>query len=138
MDCSPPGSPVPGILQARILEWVAMPSSRRSFLPRDQSYVFYVFCIGRWALYLCYLGSPKLFTVFHCYSLEKEMATHSSSCLESLRDGGAWWATIYGVAQSWTRLKRLSSSSSMRRREKSDKYANMQVEPFKYYWYWYW
>ena len=33
------------------------------------------------------------------------------SCLENPRDGGAWWATIYGVAQSWTRLKRLSSSS---------------------------
>ena len=27
-------------------------------------------------------------------------------------DGGAWWAAIYGVAQSWTRLKQLSSSSS--------------------------
>ena len=27
------------------------------------------------------------------------------SCLENLRDGEAWWATIYGVAQSWTRLK---------------------------------
>ena len=34
------------------------------------------------------------------------------SCLENPRDGGAWWATVYGVAQSWTRLKRLSSSSS--------------------------
>ena len=34
------------------------------------------------------------------------------SCLENLRDGGAWWAAIYGVAQSWTQLKRLSSSSS--------------------------
>ena len=33
-------------------------------------------------------------------------------CLENPRDGGAWWAAIYGVAQSWTRLKRLSSSSS--------------------------
>ena len=33
------------------------------------------------------------------------------SCLENPRDGGAWWAAIYGVAQSWTRLKRLSSSS---------------------------
>ena len=31
------------------------------------------------------------------------------------RDGGAWWATVYGVAQSRTRLKRLSSSSSSRR-----------------------
>ena len=34
-DCSPPGSSVHGILQARILEWVAMPSSRGSFQPRD-------------------------------------------------------------------------------------------------------
>ena len=34
------------------------------------------------------------------------------SCLENPRDGGAWWATIYGVAQSQTRLKQLSSSSS--------------------------
>ena len=30
MDCSPPGSPIHGILQARILEWVAMPSSREN------------------------------------------------------------------------------------------------------------
>ena len=34
------------------------------------------------------------------------------SCLENLRDGGAWWAAVYGVAQSRTRLKQLSSSSS--------------------------
>jgi len=34
------------------------------------------------------------------------------SCLENPRDGGAWWAAIYGVAQSRTRLKRLSNSSS--------------------------
>ena len=34
------------------------------------------------------------------------------SCLENPRDGGGWWAAIYGVAQSRTRLKRLSSNSS--------------------------
>ena len=34
------------------------------------------------------------------------------SCLENPRDREAWWAAVYGVAQSWTRLKRLSSSSS--------------------------
>ena len=34
------------------------------------------------------------------------------SCLENPRDGGAWWAAIYGIAQSRTRLKQLSSSSS--------------------------
>ena len=34
------------------------------------------------------------------------------SCLENPRDGGAWWAAVSGVAQSWTQLKRLSSSRS--------------------------
>jgi len=34
------------------------------------------------------------------------------SCLENPRDGGAWWAAVYGVAQSRIRLKLLSSSSS--------------------------
>ena len=34
------------------------------------------------------------------------------SCLENPRDGRAWWAADYGFTQSWTRLKRLSSSSS--------------------------
>ena len=33
------------------------------------------------------------------------------SCLENPMDGEAWWAAVHGVAQSWTRLKRLSSSS---------------------------
>ena len=52
---------------------------------------------------------------FHFHALEREMATHSKcSCLENPRDGGAWWAAVYGVAQSRTRLKWLSSSSSSR------------------------
>ena len=40
MDCSPPGSSVHGILQARILEWVAMPSSRGLSGPRDRTHIF--------------------------------------------------------------------------------------------------
>ena len=41
------------------------------------------------------------------------MATHSSVLAWRIpRDGGAWWAAIYGVAQSQTQLKGLSSSSS--------------------------
>ena len=39
MDCSPPSSSVHGILQTRILEWIAMPSSRGSSWPRDQTHV---------------------------------------------------------------------------------------------------
>ena len=41
-DYSPPGSPVHGIFQARILEWIAMPSSRGSSRPRDGTCVSYV------------------------------------------------------------------------------------------------
>ena len=75
------------------------------------------------------LKTPKLDPWVRKISLEEEMATHSSilasrvlwigegngnplqcPCLENPRDG-AWWAAVYGVAQSQTRLKRLSSSS---------------------------
>ena len=51
MDCSPPGSSVHGILQARTLGWVAMPSSRGSSQPRDQTGVSCVSCIDRRVLY---------------------------------------------------------------------------------------
>ena len=37
--------------------------------------------------------------------MEKAMATLQYSCLENPRDRVAWWAAVYGVAQSWTRLK---------------------------------
>ena len=47
IDSTPPGSFVHRILQARILEWVAMPSSRVSSCPRDQTWVSCVSCIGR-------------------------------------------------------------------------------------------
>ena len=42
MDCSPPGSSVHGILQAKILEWVAIPFSRVSSWCRDQTYISYI------------------------------------------------------------------------------------------------
>ena len=52
MDHNPSDSSVHGILQARILEWVTMPSSRGSFQPRDQTRVSYVsYELLRWALY---------------------------------------------------------------------------------------
>ena len=51
VDCSPPDSSVHGILQERLLEWVAMPLSRGSSWFRDQNWGSHVFCIGRWVLY---------------------------------------------------------------------------------------
>ena len=48
MGCSPPGSSVPKILQARILEWVVVLSFKGSSQPWDQTHVSYFSCIGRW------------------------------------------------------------------------------------------
>ena len=47
MDCSPPGSSGHGILQARILEWVAISFSRGSSQPRDQTWVSCIYNAGR-------------------------------------------------------------------------------------------
>ena len=52
------------------------------------------------------------------------------SCLENPRDGGAWWAAIYGVAQSWTWLKWLSSSSNMPIKHESNVFHSLS-------WLWY-
>ena len=51
---------------------------------------------------------------FHFHALEKEMATHSSVLAWRIPGTGKPGGVVYGVAQSWTRLKRLSSSSSSR------------------------
>ena len=51
------------------------------------------------------------------------------SCLENPRDRGACWAAVYGVAQSWTRLKRLSSSSSSSGKESACKAGDMGPIP---------
>ena len=61
VDCRPPSFSVHGILQARTLEWFAMPSSRRSSWPSDQTCVSYISCIGRRVLHQQHhLGSPLL------------------------------------------------------------------------------
>ena len=61
MDCSPPASSVHGILQARKLEWVAMPSCSGSSQTRDWTCVSYVACTGRQVLYHgSHLGSPLI------------------------------------------------------------------------------
>jgi len=84
-----PGSLVPGILQVRILEWVAMPFSRGSSLPRDQTHIPCVSCIsctGRRVLYhLCHLASP----------LEK-----SPLAIIMFRGGGDWSSVFVETAQS--------------------------------------
>ena len=67
---------------------------------------------GSWIRYVD--GSRTLLIQAPEHSMFRKWGHLGASCLENPRDGGAWWAAIYGVAQSWTRLKRLSSSSSSR------------------------
>ena len=59
------------------------------------------------------------YVLCRCYQVKGEGNGNplQYSCLENPRDRGAWWAAVYGVAQSWTQLKRLSSSSSIKWRQ---------------------
>ena len=79
MECSLPGSSVHGILQARLLEWVTILFSRGSSWLRN-----WMFGEGN--------GNPLQY-----------------SCLENPMDGGAWWATVHGVAKSQTWLSDFTS-----------------------------
>ena len=89
MDCSLPGSSVHGILQARIMEWVAMPSSKVSSQPGDQTQVSYISpaLVGRFfttstsweASYTC-LASP-IISINHqncvvCFFFKLRMNLH--------------------------------------------------------------
>ena len=65
MDCSRPGSSVHRIFQARILEWVAIPSCRRSPWPRDWTHISFVSCIGRQFLYCWPSWEAVSGTLFH-------------------------------------------------------------------------
>ena len=59
-----------GVLQARILEWVAMPSSKWIFPTQGLNPCSYVPCIGRWVLYhWCHLGSPEVLVAQLCPTL---------------------------------------------------------------------
>ena len=58
VDCSPPGCSVHGTLQARILEWVAVPFSRGSSRPRDRTLISYISCLAGGLLPLGPPGKP--------------------------------------------------------------------------------
>ena len=111
MDCGPPGFSVHGIFQARILEWVAMPSSRRSPQPRDWTGVSDVSCIGKQVLYHYRLGSPtydclpltELFNNTFLYPVPSSLVTGSDILCVSI------FAGISFTPSQWTySLKKVS------------------------------
>ena len=71
----------------------------------------------KWAFeYLLYQATERLHFHFSLLCIgEGNGNPLQCSCLENPRDGGVWWAAVYGVTRSRTRLKRLSSSSSSSR-----------------------
>ena len=96
IDGSPPGSPVPGILQARTLEWVAISFSHAwkwkvKVDIRDECLI---------------LGSRRSPGGGHDNLLRY-------FCLKNLTDRGVWQATVHRVEKSWTWLKQLSTSSHL-------------------------
>ena len=121
MDCSPPGSPVHGILQARILEWAAISFSRGSSRPRDQ---ICVSCIADGFFTTKPPEKPHYDWGFLGSSVVKNTLANAGdpgdtglipgsgrspkegnsyplqySYLENPMDRGAWWAAVHGLVR---------------------------------------
>ena len=80
IDCSLSGSSVHGIFPGKILEWVAISSSRGSSWPRDRTRVSCIFCIGRWVLFHCATWEAQELSQGHWYKAEESQLLSSSSC----------------------------------------------------------
>ena len=94
MDCSPPGCSVCGIFKARILERVAISSSKGSSRPRDQTQVSCIPCIGRLdSLPLESLGKPTLCL----YRLEETVSSSQAPKLEGRRKRASPFFPCSGV-----------------------------------------
>ena len=86
MDCILPGTSVHEILQARILEWFAMPSSRGSSQLRDRTHTSYVSCIGRQVFFFYHVGC-RVFVIVSCIKRKKK----------NRRWGTETWDTNIGI-----------------------------------------
>ena len=93
MACSPPISLSVGILQARILEWVAMPFSRGPSRPRDRAHVSYVSCTYKQVLYHWYHLWPQ--SMVHL-PLNESSRGWTGACPK-----GACQRVVPAVARSW-------------------------------------
>ena len=100
MDCGPPGSSVHGLLQARILEWVTVPSSRGSSQPRDYTHVSYV----------SYIGWQVLYHIYFCSFLKTHSVQFSRSVMsDSLQPHRLQHARSFTNSQSLLKLMSIES-----------------------------
>ena len=99
MDCNPPGSSVHGLLQARILEWVAIPNSRGSSWPRE------------WTQVSCITG--RFFTI---WATRKAISSVQFSCSVIRLFVTSWTAALLAslsITNSWNLFKLMSIESVM-------------------------
>ena len=119
MDCSPPGSSVHGMLQARIPEQVAMSSSRESSPPRDQTCVSSISCLARQILYHSPVWKPNSYPHF-CFSMNSTLtgkgfpggASGKESACQCGRSGFDPWVQKIPWRRAWqsTRYSYLEKS----------------------------
>ena len=105
MDCSPPGSSVCGVSQARIPEWVAIPFSKRSSWPKDQTQVF---CIAGkfFTVWATSMPFPQLFPALSCPSFheKKRVIFLNFSFIgvhNHLQIGQPHWQNSLNMARQW-------------------------------------
>ena len=102
MDCSLPGSSVHGILQVRILEWVAIPFSRGSSQPRDWTWISYIagrfFTIWTTSEDPSKYGMPHEFAC-HSWPMQKKIIYHISLALsvDHREERGIWFCDGYKI-----------------------------------------
>ena len=125
MDYSSPVLSVHGILQARILEWVALPSSRGSSQSRDQTHIS---CNGRQVLYpVSHLGNPRLCIILHnggmgttCVVKRKSEVSQSCLTLCDPVDCSLPGSSVHGIHQArvmeWVAISFSRGSSQPRDR----------------------
>ena len=102
IDCSPLGSSVCGILQAGLLEWVAIPSSRGSSQPRDQTHVSWLL---HWQASSLPHGKPKVLVAQWCLTLcdPVDCSVPGFSVHYILQVKNEWVAMPYSRGFSWPR-----------------------------------
>ena len=97
MGCSPPGSSVHGISQARILDWVVISSCRESFRPWDRTHIS---CVSKQIVPLSHLGSPILYQYPKTKWTKKVIVTQSCLNLCHPIDCSPPGSSVHGVLQA--------------------------------------
>ena len=86
---------------------------RNKYLMNNTVLTIYVIKLNSYGQHCSYLSSRYILSYLEHNFGEGNGNSFQYSCLENPVDRGVWWAAVYGVAQSWTRLKRLHMHACM-------------------------